>query len=136
MTREDFLRGEIEKLRGKIRLYQGMISEWEAELGGPPAINPDAEPNSTKSKDVTRTGDPSDLVREYMFFNKSQPEAAKALMELVGHPLRTATIVECIEKGGVKIGGATAKDKKQNLYTILSRSGQFGRAAKDTWGLP
>src|SRR5579864_7103483 len=102
MTREDFLRGEIEKLRGKIRLYQGMISEWESELGGTPAVHPDGEPNPTKQKDQPRGGgDPAQLVREYMFFNKSQPEAAKALMELVGHPLRTATIVECIEKGGV-----------------------------------
>ena len=135
MTRQEFLRGEIEKLRGKISLYQGMISEWERELGDAFTDSHD-ELGSDSSKHKPKVEEPVSMVREWQFFNKSQPDAAKLLLEMVTHPLRTATIVECIEKGGVKVGGTTAKDKKQNLYTILSRSGQFGRAAKDTWGLP
>jgi hypothetical protein len=135
MTREDFLRGEIEKLRGKISLYQGMISEWERELGN--SLSESAGAAETGAiRQGQKGGDPVALVREWQFFNKSQPEAARLLLEMVQHPLRTATILECIEKGGVKVGGTTEKSKKQNLYTILSRSGQFGRAAKDTWGLP
>ena len=75
------------------------------------------------------------MIREWQFFNKSQPEAAKAVLEIVGHPLTTQQIIEAVEKGGVKIGGKTPKDKKQNFYTILQRSSELGRAAKDTWGL-
>jgi hypothetical protein len=35
MTREEFIRQEIAKYRGKIAIYQSMIAEWEAELGIP-----------------------------------------------------------------------------------------------------
>jgi len=75
------------------------------------------------------------MIRDWQFFNKSQPEAAKAVLEIVGHPLRTQQIIDAIEKGGVKVGGKRPKDKKQNFYIILNRSKELGRAAKDTWGL-
>jgi predicted glycosyl hydrolase (DUF1957 family) len=45
------------------------------------------------------------MIRDWQFFNKSQPEAAKAVLEIVGHPLRTQQIIDAIEKGGVKVGG-------------------------------
>jgi len=80
-------------------------------------------------------GEPISLVREYQFFGKSQPEAAKMFLEMVGHPLRTSEIIEGIEKGGVKVGGKTPKAKKTNFYTILYRSEGFGSAGKDAWGL-
>lgn len=75
------------------------------------------------------------MVKGMQFFNKSQPEAAKLFLEMVGYPLRTQDIIEGIEKGGVTIGGKTAKTKKTNLYTILHRGDDFGLVRKDTWGL-
>jgi hypothetical protein len=111
-----------------------MIAEWERELGAqgapPSAVGTDGD------KKKPTTGDPAALVRAYQFFNKSQPEAAKGLLEFVGHPLLTQQIVEGIEKGGVSVGGKTPKDKKMNLYTILQRSSEFVRWKRDTWGLP
>ena len=135
MNRDEMLRRMIEDYRRKIDTYQSMIREWETELGQ----------NGTKSHGETYAapldkkkhgaGEPVTLVREYQFFGKSQPDAAKMFLEMVGHPLRTNEIIEGIEKGGVKVGGKTPKDKKTNFYTILYRSEDFGRAGKDAWGL-
>jgi len=134
MTRGEWLRSMIEEYRRKIGTYETMIREWESELGtqGSPA----AVPLGDKAKQQElNTDDPVARVREYQFFGKSQPEAAKLFLEIIGHPLRTATIIEGIERGGLKVGGKTPKDKKTNLYTILHRGDDFGRAGKDAWGL-
>lgn len=139
MTRQEMLKSMIAEYQKKIETYQTMIAEWHRELGvatietsGAPMV--DSDPTSANAK-KTRSGDPLSVVAQWQFFNRSQPEAATLLLEAVGHPLTTEQIVEGLEKGGVEIGGSTPKDKKQNLYTILGRSGQFGRAAKNTWGL-
>jgi hypothetical protein len=58
------------------------------------------------------------------------------LLDLVGHPLSVGVLLEGLEKGGAKIGGKTEAEKRQNLSTVLARSGRFGRAARGTWGLP
>ncbi len=134
----------VAKYRKKIELYQGMIAELEGEMGshaGPlsgDSSNPSAQTGRRDEQDHKKAnpGDPTSLVRDWQFFNKSQPEAAEDLLNMLNHPLSTDEIVNCLEKGGLKLGGTTAKDKKQNLYTILARSGRFGRAAKNTWGLP
>jgi hypothetical protein len=126
----------IEDYRKKIGTYQAMIREWEAELGVNGTKSHGAEtyaaPLDKKKHDA---GEPVSLVREYQFFGKSQPEAAKMFLEMVGHPLRTSEIIEGIEKGGVKLGGKTPKDKKTKFYTILHRGEDFGLAGKDAWGL-
>ena len=70
-----------------------------------------------------------------VFFGKSQPEAAKAFLEMVKYPLTTAQILEGIEKGGLSVGGKTPASKKQNLYTILDRNQEFVRVQKGTWAL-
>lgn len=137
MNREELIRQEIERYRKKIDTYQAMIAEWESELRGlggqpPMAGQPDG---SIAKKGMVNTGDPLAVVQGLVFFNMSQPEAAKALLEMVTYPLTTTQILEGIEKGGVKVGGKTAVAKRQNLYTILHRSTEFGLAKKDTWGL-
>jgi hypothetical protein len=136
MASPEMLQSMIEEYRSRIQVYQTMIAEWERELGigGSEAPTMGGSPASSGSKKPAG-GDPLAVVTTWQFFNKSQPEAAKLLLEAVGHPLYTEQIVEGLEKGGVEVGGSTPKDKKQNLYTILGRSGQFGRAAKNTWGL-
>jgi hypothetical protein len=127
----------ITDYRKKIELYQAMIAEWEKELGIASSNGLTAQESQSEdgAKKKQQGGDILGMIREWQFFNKSQPEAARAVLEIVGHPLRTQQIMDAIEKGGVKVGGKTPKDKKQNFYTILHRSNELGRAAKDTWGL-
>lgn len=132
MSREEMLQQMIEDYRKKIETYQSMIREWEAETG---LLAGNGHVTPTLDKKKMGAGEPASLVREYQFFGKSQPDAAKLFLEMVGHPLKTNEIIEGIEKGGVKVGGKTPKDKKTNFYTILHRSGDFGRAGKDAWGL-
>lgn len=123
----------IQKYQKKIDTYQTIIAELQSEIGESVVSAPSA--GSGDAKKSSDAGNPLAAVSEYHFYDKSQPEAAKMLLELVGHPLSTEQIVEGLEKGGVEVGGSTPKDKKQNLYTILGRSGYFGRAKKNTWGL-
>jgi hypothetical protein len=136
MMREDFLRQEIERYRKKIDTYRAMISEWESELGivgG--ALQAPISGDSTAKKKDSGVADPLSLVQEMIFFRKSQPEAAKALLEMVGYPLKTSVMLEAVEKGGVTVGGKTQAAKKQNFYTSLHRSPDFALAKKDMWGL-
>src|ERR1700686_3458172 len=134
MNREEMLRQMIENYRRKIDTYQSMIQEWETELGlNGKSHGPDTF--VTLDKKTQGAVEPVALVRQYQFFGKSQPDAAKLFLEMVRHPLRTSEIIEGIEKGGVKVGGKTPKDKKTNLYTILHRGEDFGLAGKDAWGL-
>ncbi len=134
MTREEILRQMIDDYRRKIGTYESMIQEWEAELG---IQSRSAVAGSSLSSTAKKEAgaEPSSLVRGLQFFNKSQTEAAKMFLEMVGYPLRTNQIIEGIERGGVKLGGKTAKAKKTNFYTILHRSDDFAIVAKDTWGL-
>ena len=135
MDRAQMLQQMISEYRKKIDTYQSMIAEWEKELGFSPA-SVSVAGDSDQPKGKTAPGaDILSMVRNYQFFGKTQTEAARALLELVGHPLTTQEIMEGIEKGGVKLGGKTPKDKKQNFYTILNRSKEFGRAARNTWGI-
>ena len=134
MTREEFLAQEIENYRKKIDTYQAMIVEWERELGhSPNSRNGSAE--AADSKKTPATGSPVSLIHGMVFFGKSQPEAAKAFLEMVKYPLTTAQILEGIEKGGVPVGGKTPASKKQNLYTILDRNQELVRVQKGTWAL-
>jgi hypothetical protein len=134
MTREDFLAREIEAYRKKIELYQAMISEWERELGKPsPQATPADSQQQPPAAKKAASGDPLSLIHGMVFFGKSQSQAAKAFLQMVGYPLSTQVILEGIEKGGVKVGG---KDPKQNLYTILERSPEFERVRRGgIWAL-
>jgi hypothetical protein len=135
MERVEVLRQMIAEYRKKITTYELMIAEWEGELRmHPSAPGATHQTESPKAK-TSGTSDIPLMVRNFQFYGKTQTDASKTLLEMVGHPLTTEEIMEGIEKGGLKLGGKTAKDKKQNFYTILYRSKEFGRAAKNTWGL-
>lgn len=136
MDRAEMLQQMIADYRRKIELYQAMIAEWERELGRgsvqPEIKHPNIPAGTSKNGSES---DPVSMVKEWQFYGKSQVEAAKMLLELVKHPLSTNHILEGIEKGGVKIGGKTERDRKTNFYTILHRSKEFVRIARDTWAL-
>src|SRR5260221_5785665 len=98
MNREEMLRQMIEDYRKKIGTYQAMIREWETELGLNGTKGPGVETYAAPlDKKKHGAGEPVSLVREYQFFGKSQPEAAKMFLEMVGHPLKTSDIIEGIE---------------------------------------
>jgi hypothetical protein len=136
MTREEFLRQEIEKYERKIETYKAMVGEWKTELGmaGDTGSQFQSADASVKKK-AAGSSDPLSMVQGMIFFNKSQTEAAKAFLEMVGYPLKTSVILEAVEKGGITVGGKTPTAKKQNFYTGLHRSSDFALVQKDTWGL-
>jgi hypothetical protein len=117
----------VTEYKEKIARYQAMVDEWQKELGipGEPIL---IAPEGTDPESDTH-------VKEWQFYGKSQPEAAKALLELVNHPMKTEEIVEAIEKGGVPVGGNTKQKKVTNLYTILYRNENFGIVKRGAWGL-
>lgn len=130
----------IQKYKQQVESLNVVIRQLEAELGQAiPQVSQSGqstEPSGATSKKQTQSGDPLENVREWQFFNKSQPDGAEQLLELVGHPLSIGVLLEGLEKGGAKIGGKSASEKRQNLSTVLARSGRFGKAARGTWGLP
>ena len=136
MTRQEFLQQEIEKYTRRIDVYQAMIAEWNGELGA--SVNSSqsgAASDTTEKKRESGSGAPLSMIHGMVFFGKSQPEAAKAFLEIVKYPLTTSQILEGVEKGGVNVGGKTPAAKKQNLYTILNRSSEFARVKPDTWAV-
>lgn len=133
MTREEWIRQEIEKYRRRIETYQAVIAEWESELGLSARAEHSGSANGAGKKDAGT--DPLATVQGMIFFGKSQPDASKLLLERVGYPLTTGQLLAGIEKGGVKVGGKNEQAKKYNLYTILNRSPEFARVARDTWAL-
>lgn len=136
MTREDFIREEIEKYRKKIANYEAMISEWQGELGLSSEVNPkDPTSDAAGKKKPSGADDPLAMIPGMIFFGKSQVEAAKQFLGMVGYPLTTDQILAGIEKGGLVVGGKSPAAKKQNLYTILNRSSEFARVRKDTWAI-
>jgi len=137
------IRTLIQKYKQQVESLNFTIRQLEAELGQSPEQN--VQTAHGQLSDVTggtpkqrqpHSVDPLSVVREWQFFNKSQPDGAEQLLELVGHPLSIGILLEGLEKGGAKIGGKTDAEKRQNLSTVLARSGRFGRAARGTWGLP
>lgn len=136
MTRDEFLRQEIEKYERKIETYRAMVAEWKGELGIHTESMPQANAlDASGKKKASSGGDPLSLVQGMIFFNKSQTEAAKAFLEMAGYPLKTSVILEAVEKGGITVGGKTPIAKKQNFYTSLHRSSEFATVQRDTWGL-
>ncbi len=131
MTRDEWLRQEIDGFRKKIETYQAFIAEYEQQLGAPSS----STPQSGKRTEIVPGDDPFAWIVGMIFFNKTQTEAAKIVLEKVGYPLGTVQLMTAVEKGGVTIGGKTDLAKKQNFYTILNRHPDFGRAKRDTWGL-
>ncbi len=137
---QETIKALIQKYKQQLESLPVVIRQLEAELGETQPVVGVADTGSAAPTPATKrkaaTADPLSLVREWHFFNKPQPDAAEELLELIGHPLSIGVLVDGLEKGGAKIGGKTAAEKRQNLATVLARSGRFGRAGRGTWGLP
>jgi hypothetical protein len=133
------IRSLIQKYRTQVETLQTVIRQLEAELpdGAEDAsIMPAEQAANNRNASIPIGADPLVKVREWQFSNMSQVDAAEKFLEMATFPLSIADVLEGLEKGGVKIGGKNAAEKRQNLATVLARSGKFGRAARGTWGLP
>jgi hypothetical protein len=138
MTRDEWLRQEIQNYRKKIETYQTIVAEFEQQLGGLSTNgsgSPAVATGASNRQDVAPGEDPIGWISGMIFFNKTQTQAAKMILEKVGYPLSTVLLLSGVERGGLKVGGKTDIAKKQNLYTILNRNPEFGRVKRDTWGL-
>lgn len=77
--------------------------------------------------------DPLSAVFPGMFWGKSQTQAVKMLLERVRRPVKLKTIIECLSKGGLEIGG---KNPNTNLWSVLNRANEtFVIVPKAGWGL-
>src|ERR1700693_4989860 len=133
------IRSLIQKYRTQVETLQTVIRQLEAELPGGAenaSTIPTEQVANNKPANVAVGADPLAKVREWQFSNMSQVDAAEKFLEMATFPLSIADVLEGLEKGGVKIGGKNAAERRQNLATVLARSGKFGRAARGTWGLP
>ncbi len=113
-----------------IRMYQEMLGD---------AATQQPESGSTTTKEAARPGggndfDPLSVVYPGMFFGKSQPQAVHLLLDQVKpRPVPTRLLIECLEKGGLKVGG---KKPAVNLWGVLNRNaGEFILVPKAGWGL-
>src|SRR5438128_732883 len=68
------------------------------------------------------------LIYEGQFFNKSQTQAAKEILNLVKRPLKTPVLSEALIKSGMKV-------YTPSLYTAFKRSPDFILVLPNTWGL-
>ena len=67
------------------------------------------------------------------FHNLSQPRAAEKLLRInPGQPLTTQEMLEAFRKSGMQLN---PKHAATQLYTALSRNGNFERVAGKAWGL-
>lgn len=134
------LRQLIAEYRKKIDRYESMISEWEQELssgGAGIAIKQDTKTDDEdgSSDSLKNGGNIISSIQDWQFFNKSQPEAARLLLEIAKRPMKTEDIIACLEKGGIKFKSKDEKSRKTTFYTILKRQEEFATIAPNTWAL-
>jgi hypothetical protein len=118
---KDLLTEAIKKrddLNTFIKVLQGMLGIAEQD-------SPQKSSSQAQQSDIVSNGDitdPLSVVYPGLFFGKSQTQATRILLERVKRPLKVKAIVECLDKGGLKVGG---KNPVVNLWGVLNRSKDF-----------
>jgi hypothetical protein len=122
----------IEK-RNELNIFIKVLQEM---IGGDSTLTPGTGSVTLSGEDIklrVEAGDPAAVVYPGMFFAKSQPQAVRILLEKVGRPLKVRTILECLEKGGMKVGG---KKPAVNMWGVLNRNQEiFVLVPKAGWDL-
>lgn len=126
------LLAEAVKKRDELNTFIKVLQEM---LGLSEAIPSQQTSSSTHTPETGPSGDiidPASVVYPGLFFGKSQTQATKILLERVKRPLKVKAIVECLDKGGLKVGG---KSPVVNLWGVLNRSKDFVNVPKAGCGL-
>ena len=131
---EKTVREALEELKRKraeidtaIRVYEEIIVSDSVSVGLAETVQP--------SQDLAQAveGDPASVVYPGMFFGQTQAVATKMLLDKVRRPLRTKAIIDCLAKGGLKVGG---KNPSTNLWSVLDRNDEtFVLVPKAGWAL-
>jgi hypothetical protein len=125
---EDAIR-KRDELNTFIKIYQEMLELPDAKLS-------DNAGTSTRNNEVPAPdgADPLSVVYPGMFFGRSQPQAVKLFLErMKPRPQRIKTILEALEKGGLKVGG---KNPAPNIWKALKQNEDtFVNVPKAGWGL-
>lgn len=117
-----------DELNTFIKVLQEMTGQTEAT-----SVSSNSSQKPTETLLLGEVTDPMSVVYPGLFFGKSQPQAVKLLLERVKRPLKMRAVMECLEKGGLKIGG---KEPNVNLWGVLNRNADiFIRVPKAGWGL-
>ncbi len=126
-----FLLEEAIKKRDELNTFIKVLEEMIGISSDSSQVSTTAKgPEGPPAGDVT---DPLSAVYPGMFFGKTQPQAVKFLLERIRRPLKTKTILGCLEKGGMKIGG---KKPSVNLWGVLNRNSEiFILVPKAGWAL-
>src|SRR5258708_40377779 len=118
--------------RDELNTFIKLLQEMEG-MGSSPVGSGDDTPPSKMTNSSQAIADPIAIVHPGMFWGKSQTQAAKILLERVGRPVKTKTILECFKKGGLEVKG---KQPGPNLWKALNRaSDSFVLVPKAGWDL-
>jgi hypothetical protein len=127
-----FLLEEAIKKRDDLNIFIKVLEE----MIGTSSDSSQGVSGASKGSEVIPAGeisDPLSVIYPGMFFGKSQPQAVKLLLERVRRPLKMKRILECLEKGGLKIGG---KKPGTNLWGTLNKNTDiFILVPKAGWAL-
>lgn len=118
---KDLLTEAIKKrddLNTFIKVLQGMLGISDQD-SPPKSSSPVQQSEIASNGDIA---DPQSVVYPGLFFGKSQTQATRILLERVKRPLKVKAIVDCLDKGGLKVGG---KNPVVNLWGVLNRSKDF-----------
>ena len=109
-TAHGAIRDEITRLRALIATYEGLIADLE----------------HMQSR-IARTESPQAA--------RSYAETAAAVLAAHGKPMQLKDLIAAMEARGVRLTGATPRNRRTNLIIAMKRSGQFTRLGEGMYTL-
>jgi len=110
ITAHGAIRDEIARLRGLIATYEGLIADLE----------------HMQSR-IAHTEAPQAA--------RSYAETAAAVLAAHGKPMQLKDLIAAMEAHGVRLTGATPRNRRTNLIIAMKRSGQFTRLGEGMYTL-
>ena len=109
-TAHGAIRDEITRLRALIATYEGLVADLE----------------QMQSR-IARTESPQAA--------RSYAETAAAVLAAHGKPMQLKDLIAAMEARGVRLTGATPRNRRTNLIIAMKRSGQFTRLGEGMYTL-
>jgi transposase len=101
---------EIARLRGQIDTYKALIGDLERVQHSMERLHLTAIPGT-------------------------QAATAAAVLAAHGRPMRLRDLIQAIEARGIRLTGATPRNRRSNLLIAMKRSGQFKRLGEGMYTL-